>query len=263
MYTKFGLAKKYLHYYITASNGKGHGVHSPFVFDFIKNVLNDKKKYEGYTAIESLRRELKQDDTILDVRDFGAGSLAVSSRQKKVSDIARAFLKPKKYAQLLFRIAQYYKPAATIELGTSLGITTAYLACASPKVYTMEGSGEVAAIAENNFKKLGLTNIEIIEGNFDNTLPLLLSKLQKVDLAFIDGNHRKLPTLDYFDQLLNKSTGSTILIFDDIHWSTGMEEAWEEIKAHPDVTLTIDLFFIGLVFFKKDFRSKQHFTIRF
>jgi predicted O-methyltransferase YrrM len=263
MYTKFGLAKKYLHYYLTASNGKGHGVHSPFVFDFIKNVLNDKKKYESYNAIEALRKDLKKDDTTIDVRDFGAGSLSVPSRQKKVRDIARAFLKPQKYAQLLFRIAQYYKPATAIELGTSLGITTAYLAAASPKVYTMEGSAEVAAIAGNNFNILGYNNTEIIEGNFDITLPLLLSKLQKVHLAFIDGNHRKIPTLNYFDQLLNHSTESTILIFDDIHWSADMEAAWEEIKSHPEVTLTIDLFFIGLVFFKKDFRSKQHFTIRF
>ena len=265
MYSTFQLAKKYLHYYITASNGKGHGVHSPFVFDFIKNVLNDGKEYECYHSIEKLRAELLHDKRVIGVDDFGAGSLAVPGKQKKVSDIARSFLKPKKFAQLLFRISQYYKSKMIIELGTSLGVTSAYLAASDKtlEVYTLEGSKNTAAIAKENFDKLGLQNIKLVQGNFDDTLPGLLSVLEKVDLAFVDGNHRKTPTLNYFHQFINHSTQSTILIFDDIHWSAGMEEAWKEIQLHPSVTLTIDLFFIGLVFFRKDFKAKQHFTIRF
>ena len=264
MYNRFQLAKKYLHYYLTASNGKGHGVHSPFVFDFIKNVLNDKKNYECYHSIENLRKELLRDKRVIDVEDFGAGSLAVPNKEKKVSDIARSFLKPKKFAQLLFRIVQYYKPHNIVELGTSLGITTAYLgANKTSEVYTLEGSKNTAAIAQENFQKPGLQNVKIIQGNFDDILPLLLSQLQKLDLAFIDGNHRKEPTLKYFQQLLQRSTGESIFIFDDIHWSAEMEEAWKEIQQHPSVTLTIDLFFIGLIFFKKDFKAKQHFMIRF
>ena len=127
----------------------------------------------------------------------------------------------------------------------------------------MEGSKNVSAIAEENFKKLGLQNIKLIQGNFDDTLPDLLSQVQKVDLAYVDGNHRKAPTLQYFHQFLQKANDQSIFIFDDIYWSAEMEEAWKEIQQHPSVTLTIDLFFIGIVFFKKDFKVKQHFVIRF
>ena len=128
MFTRFQLAKKYLHYYITASNGKGHGVHSPFVFDFIKNVKNDKKEYTCYEMIEQQRKKLLADETIIDVEDFGAGSSVMKTNKRAVKNIAQSSLKPKKYAQLLFRMVQHYQPKTIIELGTSLGITTSYLA---------------------------------------------------------------------------------------------------------------------------------------
>ena len=265
MYSRFQLAQKYFHYYVTASNGKGHGIHSPFVFDFIKHVLNDKKKYECYASIEKIRNELLHDKREVDVEDFGAGSLTVPFRKKRISDITRSFLKSKKLARLLFRIVQYYKPHNIVELGTSLGVTTAYIASANKTsaVFTLEGAKNIAAIAQENFKKLELQNVKVIQGNFDDTLPELLSWIQKMDLAYVDGNHRKMPTLNYFQQLLKKFSDHSVFIFDDIHWSQEMEEAWKVIQQHPSVTFTIDLFFIGLVFFKKEFKAKQHFVIRF
>ena len=265
MYSPFQLAKKYINYYLTASNGKGHGIHSPFVYDFIKIVLNDKKKYHEYDLIEKLRAELLSDKRIIEVEDFGAGSLAVPFKEKKVSDITRSFLKSKKFAKLLFRIVKYYKPNTIVELGTSLGISSSYMASATKasKVITLEGAKNVAAIAEQNFSKLNLENVKVKQGNFDETLPAILSEIEVVDLLFIDGNHRKEPTLRYFKNFLKKANDQSIFIFDDIHWSKEMEDAWKEIQLHPEVTLTIDLFFIGIVFFKKDFKAKQHFTIRF
>jgi predicted O-methyltransferase YrrM len=263
MYSRFQLAKKYLHYYIHAANGKGHGVHSPFVFDFIINVLGDKKHYRAYEQTETLRKRLRADNTTIEVADFGAGSGSVKTTGRKINRIASSSLKPKKYAQLLFRIAQYYRAQQIVELGTSLGVTTAYLASAGSAVHTLEGAPAIAHIAKQNFAALGLQNITLLEGPFEETLPVLLSKGSRTDMVFIDGNHRKAPTLDYFRQLLPLSTPATIFIFDDIHWSRGMEEAWDEIKQHPAVTLTIDLFFIGIVLFREDFKVKQHFSIRF
>lgn len=265
MYSKFQLAKKFLHYYFNSSNGKGHGVHSPFVFDFIIQVLNDKKHYEAYDKIEALRKKLQQDETVLTIEDFGAGSRVNSHKERQVSAIAKTALKPKKFGQLLFRIVKYYQRKNILELGTSLGVTTSYLAAANEnaQVITMEGASEVAAVARKNFDSLSLKNIHIIRGNFDNTLPTLLKENSKLDLAFIDGNHRKEPTLQYFRQLLKVVNDQSVLIFDDIHWSEEMEEAWEKIKDHPAVTLTIDLFFIGLVFFRKENKAKQNFSIRF
>ena len=265
MYNHFQLAKKYLNYQFKASNGKGHGVHSPFVFDFITNVLRDKKEYDCYEKIELIRKELINDLQIVHVDDFGAGSVVMKLNERKIKDIARSSLKPKKYAQLLFRIIHYYKPSTIIELGTSLGITTAYLASGNEnaRVYTCEGASNIATIAQNNFDQLNLKNIELVQGNFDKTLPVLLSKLNKIDFAFVDGNHRKEPTLNYFYQLINHSISSTILIFDDIHWSAEMETAWHEIQQHPAVTLTIDLFFIGIVCINTDFKVRQHFSVRY
>ena len=265
MYSSFQLAIKYFNYFLTASSGKGHGIHSPFVFDFITKVLNDNEQYPAYEKVELLRKELLLDNTILTVEDFGAGSSFSKSNQRTVASIAKTAAKPKKYAQLLYRIVQYYKPATILELGTSLGITTSYFALANPsaKIITMEGAEAIANAAQKNFSALELKNIELIKGNFDTTLSPVIIGLTSVDLSFIDGNHRKEPTLNYFNQLLAKTTFSTILIFDDIHWSREMEDAWEQIKNHSSVTCTIDLFFIGLVFFRTEFKEKQHFKIRF
>lgn len=265
MYTALQLAKKYLRYYTRASNSKGHGVHSPFVFDFIKFVKNDQKKYTCYYEIEKLRKKLLADKSIIEVEDFGAGSAVIKTNKRAVYKMAQSSLKPKRFAQLLFRIVQHYKPKTIVEFGTSFGITSSYLAFgySDAKLYTLEGAHSIAAIARKNFRELGLRNVELVEGDFSKTIPILLSGIQKVDLAFVDGNHRKEPTMEYFEKLLQYSTPSTILIFDDIHWSKEMEQAWEQIKAHESVTLSIDLFFIGIIFLRKEFKQKQHFSIRF
>jgi predicted O-methyltransferase YrrM len=265
MYSPLQLAVKYIKYFVAASNSKGHGVHSPFVFDFIKHVKNDKRTFYAYETIERVRKSLKPNSAVLTIEDFGAGSTATKSNQRKVSDIARTALKPKKFSQLMFRMVDYYKANTIVELGTSLGITTAYLASGNlrGKVYTFEGATQVAAVAKQNFENLSLNNVTVIEGNFDDTLPAQLCKIDKIDFAFVDGNHRREPTLRYFNQLLEKATESSIFIFDDIHWSEEMEEAWSAIQQHPSVTLTIDLFFIGIVFFRKEQKVPQHFSIRF
>lgn len=267
MYSKFKLASVWLKYWLNASNGKGHGVHSPFVFDFIQKVLNDNGDYSCYPSIEVLRQSLKGDDTELEILDFGAGSRVNSQQRRKISSIARSALKPARFSQLLFRMVHYYKPSVIVELGTSLGVTTAYLASGNSqaKVITMEGAPSVASVARKNFGILGLSNIQLIEGNFDNTLPALIEQCKSTgaDFVFLDGNHRYEPTMQYFKQFLSVINEHSIVILDDIHWSEEMEKAWEEVKQHPAVSMTIDLFFIGIVLFRTDFKIKQHFSVRF
>lgn len=265
MYSASTLAFKYLQYYFKASNGRGHGMHSPFVFDFITKVLCNKEHYPEYDKVEELRQQLLSDKTSLMIEDLGAGSSKTKSATRSIASLAKNAAKPKKFGQLLFRIVKYYQPKTMLELGTSLGISTSYLGLAKPdsKIVTIEGSSEVAAVAKNNFSKLSLHNIELTEGNFDNVLPEVLNNPGTIDLAFIDGNHRKEPTLRYFEQLRLKSGNDSILIFDDIHWSSEMEAAWKMIKEHPATSCTIDLFFIGIVLFRKEFQEKQHFQIRF
>jgi predicted O-methyltransferase YrrM len=265
VYGNLTVAFKYIRYYFTASNGKGHGIHSPFVFEFITKVLNDKTIYPAYGEIEKLRIELLSDQTFLAIDDRGAGSGFSRSNRRSVASITKHSLKSRKYGQLLFRIAGFYKPKSILELGTSLGITTAYFSRADPgaAVITMEGAPEVAGIAKENFRKLGISNITLIGGSFDDQLLSVVNGLPSVGLAFIDGNHRMEPTLRYFDTILTGTSNESILVLDDIHWSAEMEQAWAHCKDHPSVTLSIDLFFIGILFFRREIREKQHFRIRF
>ena len=265
MYSPFKLATKYLQYYSSAYNSNGHGMHSPFVFEFITKVLNDKTKYPAYQAVENLRKQLLKDQSILTVEDFGAGSAVDKTNQRTIASIAKNAAKPAKFGQLLYRIVKHYQPQIILELGTSLGITTFYLSLAKPdaKLISMEGAAAIAAVARQNSKALKLQNISIREGNFDQTLSSVISELPSVNFAFIDGNHRRKPTENYFSQLLPATNNDSILIFDDIHWSNEMEQAWETIKQHPSVRCTIDLFFIGIVFFRQEFKEKRHFSIRF
>jgi predicted O-methyltransferase YrrM len=272
MYNPVTLAVKYFRYYITASNGKGHGVHSPFIFDFIINVLKDDRYFKSYGEIENLRKKLLLDKHVLQVEDFGAGPGSSKRElskeqpdQRSIASIAGNAAKPEKFGRLLFRMVNYYQSETILELGTSLGISTAYLAAANTnaRVITMEGAAEIAEIAKRNFKMLELKNIEQVQGNFDETLSSVISKISQIDFAFIDGNHRQEPTEHYFNQLLSRTGPSSILVFDDIHWSKEMELAWETIKKDARVTCTIDLFFIGIVFFNTSFKEKQNITIRF
>lgn len=243
---------------------KLHGVHSPFVFDLYHNVLQHTGHFQAYYHVEALRDELLQDKRELQVTDFGAGSKISQHKTRKVKDIARTSAKPAKYGQLLFRLVNHFQPHILFELGTSLGLTTSYLAEARKKgrIYTFEGCPNIASIARKNFQQLGLQNIKVIEGNLDETLQQQLQQVEQLDFAFLDGNHRYEPTMRYFERCLAKSHEQTVLVLDDIYWSGEMKAAWQEIKRHPQVRQTVDLYFVGLVFFRTQ-QPKENFTLNF
>ena len=255
-------AKDYLLHRFRAKNR--HGLHSPFVYRLVDSVIYDFTPKKVYTDVENMRQQLFLDTRIITVTDLGAGSHVNNNRQKKISDIAHNALKPPKLAQLLYRLTADLKPRNIIELGTCLGITTVYLQDASPqgKVYTLEGCPETSKIASETFKNAQINKIDLRIGNFDDTLPGVIANLDQLDFVFVDGNHQKDATLKYFDWCLPKVHENTMLIFDDIYWSEGMKEAWAEIKTHPQVTVTVDLFWIGLVFFKSG-KVKEDFLIKF
>ncbi len=264
-YNKLTILLKYVLYLIKASNGRGHGIHSPFVFSFIKKVLNTTTKGDWVNNIENYRAEVLNNKQEIKMVDLGAGAILQTNKTKKISVIARGSLKSKKYSTLLNRIVAYYRPSNVLEMGTSFGITTCYLAQAMPggAVVTMEGAPAIAKEALHTFSTLGFSNIQLLEGNFDNSLPLYFNTISTIGLAYVDGNHSYEPTMRYFNLLLNKSNQDSIFIFDDIHWSREMEMAWKEIKEDQRVSLTIDLFYIGIVFLKKENKEKENFIIRF
>ncbi len=265
MYTAPHLAVKYARYYLTAANGRGHGIHSPFVYEFVREVLMDRKHYPAYTSAEDYRVMVKKDRSVLNVNDMGAGSVSGKTNSRRVCDIARTSVKPSRYSRLLYRIATHYGYQRIIELGTSLGVTSSYLAAVPgiEKFITIEGSPEIAEYAEAHFTREGLMNTVLMRGNFDDRLHEALELAGTPDLVFVDGNHRKEPTMRYFRQIIEKIDQYSCIVFDDIHWSKDMEDAWEEIRKDPRVKLSIDLFFVGLVFFRESFLEKQAFTIRF
>lgn len=258
----FNFIGDFLKHRLTAKSR--HGTHSPFVYKLTDEVIYDFKSKIDYKSIEKQRKKLFNDDSLVHVTDLGAGSHLNKSRTKKVKEIAKNALKSPALAQLIYRLAKNAHPASIIELGTCLGITTAYLskACPEAEVITIEGCPETAKVAYRNFQELELDNVELQVGNFDNLLPDVIATKEQLDFVYIDGNHRKEATLNYFNWCLPKIHEGSLLIFDDIYWSKGMKEAWEEIKNHPEVTVTIDLFWIGLVYFRKG-QVKEHFKIKF
>ncbi len=258
----FQFIKDYLKHRLTAKSR--HGTHSPFVYKLADEVIYDFNDKSEYKNIEEQRKKLFNDDSVITVTDLGAGSLLNKNRTKKVSQIAKNALKSPRLAKLIYRLAKNTKAKSAIELGTCLGITTAYLAKtdAQTEVITIEGCPQTAEVAKKNFQELNLENIELHVGNFDLILPDIIARQPSLDFVYIDGNHRKDATLNYFKWCLPKVTENSLLIFDDIYWSEGMKEAWTEIKNHPDVTVTIDLFWIGLVYFKKG-QAKEHFKLKF
>ena len=252
----------YLKYLFRAGNE--HSLHSPFLYEFYLKVLKDSKPQNDFAGIEDLRENLLSDNREIEITDFGAGSKLYSSNKRKVKEIAKNAQKPARLAQLFYRIIKYYNYQTILDLGTSLGATTAYLAKANPNgvVYTFEGCPNTASIAKENFRELGIGNIEVIVGDLNNTLQLQLEKIDKIDFAFFDANHRLEPTIEYFEKCLAKAHEDTCFIFDDIYWSAGMKKAWEHIKNHPQATVSIDIFWVGIVFFRKK-QPKQSFVLRF
>lgn len=257
------IAKQYVKYYLHAKNA--HGIHSPFVFDFIENVIQDNRHYYAFDDIELLRNEIYHNNQFIEVEDFGAGSHLQKTRQRKISQIAKIAGRSEKFGKLLFRIVIHSKANQILELGTSLGLGTSYLASArqEAQIHTIEGSKTIAAEAKINFNRLQLQNITQHIGNFDEILLDVLEKSSKFDLIFIDGNHQEQATLRYFQQCLPFISENSIIIFDDIHWSQGMLRAWEKIKSHDSVRLSIDLFYMGVVFFEPAFKEKQHFVLKY
>ena len=251
---------QYLKFLIKSTNQ--HGVHSPFVYNLVTNCFYDKKNYSDYNQILEYKKSLLKNKTVIKVNDLGVGSQTMKLKERNVSKIAKNAGTFNKRAKLLYRLTRYLKPKNILELGTSLGIATNALALENPKanITTIEGCPYISKFTKENFNTYYIKNINVITGNFNDEINKLTSNTY--DLIFFDGNHQKDATLNYFESLLKTANNNSVFIFDDIYWSQGMTEAWETIKKHPKVTVTIDTFFWGFVFFRKE-QVKEHFKIRF
>ena len=253
--------KSYLQFLWKSKNE--HAVHSPFVFHLVTKCFYDKKPKSEYQVLENYRNSLLENKNTIKVTDFGAGSKVFKSNTRPIDKIAKTAGITQKRAELLFRITNYFQTESILEIGTSLGLATSALALGNPKakITTLEGCPETAKIAQLQLQKFKINNANSIITEFSEFLQSQNIKSNILHLIYLDGNHSKKATLDYFEFLLPTITNETLWIFDDIHWSPEMEAAWEIIKTHPKVTVTIDTFQWGLVFFRKE-QPKEHFVIR-
>ncbi len=249
----------YLQYVIRAKNE--HAFHSPFVYDFATKVVYTNKQYYIFDPIEKLRAQLQNNHSTIKLEEIGAKKKG--TYEKKISEISRQSVLPKKYAQLLFKCILHFKPNSILELGTNLGLTTAYLAGANEtiKVISIEGNAALSELARIHLDSLSLKNSEIIRHFFDAVLPTLLEK-NNFDFTFVDGNHTETATVKYFHWIKKQAHENTIIVFDDIYWSKGMTAAWMTIKKDSQVSITFDFYKFGFVFFKTGI-EKQNFTIRY
>jgi len=259
---KIKLLIKYFVYRIRRKGKRGYRLHSPFVFEFNRSVLNCKIKYSEYQDIKQYRRTLEGNREMIRTEDRGAGSRVFTSSSRRVCDIARYSASSIETGKLLFRLARYLNPSVVIELGTSLGFGTYCLAkgAAEGKIYSLEACGSLLSIAASMPGGTGIANAELIEGTFRENLPDLLERVVKVDLVYFDGDHRKESLLWQFSQCLAKAADGTVFVIGDIHWSPGMDEAWKIISGHPGISLSVDLFHCGLLFIREGM-AKQHFVL--
>ncbi|RKS98570.1 O-methyltransferase [Flavobacterium sp. 123] len=240
-----------------------HAVHSPFVFSLITKCFYDRKSKPEYSILKNYRNLLLENKNQIEVTDFGAGSKVFKSNTREISKIAKtAGISPKR-AKLLFRVVNYFQPDAILEIGTSLGLATSALALGNPKAFvtTLEGCPETANQCQLQLQKFNINTVKSIVTEFSTYFKTINNQPETINLIYFDGNHSKKATLNYFESLLPTITNDCVWIFDDIHWSTEMEEAWESIKNHPKVKVTIDTFQWGFVFFRKE-QEKEHFIIR-
>lgn len=247
------LLKNSIQFYLSADTG--YKANIPFVQDFVRQVMDTSKNFYDFYSIETLRSQYLKSSDSIDFIDFGTGN---SDGRRQIRDIAKSSLSSKTQCRMLFNLVNRYQPETIVELGTSLGIATMYMASARRKgrLYTFEGNPATVQLVQNSLRKLQYTNVDVIEGDFTDTLQPALDQINRVDLAFIDGNHAYTPTMDYFKLLKSYCNEDSILIFDDIYWSEEMNRAWHDIKSDPSVTIALDLYFMGIVFFKNVGASK-------
>jgi len=254
--------KLVLNYFLEAKTI--YSAHSPFIYQFMKEVMNTKIDNDDFIDIEKKRSELINSNDSIEFIDFGAGtSIGNNSNVRKISDVAKNSLSGSWQCRIMYNIVNHFNLQNILEIGTSLGVSTAYLAKANPaaNITTLEGNPSSCDIALKLWKGLDIKNVEVKVGEFCNTLESEAKGLGTIDLAFLDGNHKKQATVDYYNILKSYASTKSIFVVDDIYWSYGMNEAWNEIIRDESVAFTIDLFRMGLIFFDHSIMDKQHFKL--
>jgi hypothetical protein len=249
---------KFFTHYILAKNE--HSIHSPFVFNLYTEIIQ-AINFPFYLEIETHYYKLLNDTTIIKNDNPGVGT---KKNSLPIGNLIGSSVKALPWRKLICRITAERKPQVIVELGTSAGITSAYLAltCKDAHIYTFEANPLLIAKAKKMFEEYQINNITIIEGNIDDTLAPFISSIDKIDVAYIDANHRYCATKHYYELLEKKCGEDSLLIIDDIYWSKEMTKAWNEIRQAPSISIDIDLWQIGLLYIKPN-QHKESFKLKF
>jgi predicted O-methyltransferase YrrM len=250
------LVKSYIKHYFTAKR-RGHSVHSPFAYKLCEEVFYNSNKFYDFEELKKLRNTLLQDKSQIFVEDFGAGSKVFKTGNRSINNIVKTGISTLKQSEILYKLVNFLNPETIVELGTSIGLNTLYLIKANKKasVYSIEGSAALSQYA----KQLAIkqrANCKFVEGKFDEQLPVILNEIKQLDFLYVDGNHTYGSTINYFNSAFKKANSNSVFVFDDIYWSKEMTKAWNEIKRNPSVTLSIDTFNFGIVFFREEIKER-------
>ncbi len=269
-------ALNFIKYWLFAKHRKGHGIHSPFLFQLITKVLNNKNINSDLKKVFTIYDKYKKSSKVIDFNEIGAKSNVLKRVRNQISPsgvlnpqrasigrIIKTSSVNKKFGCFLYNLVNHFKPGNILELGSSVGISTSFIALANPKSHfiSIEGIEEKIKVAKNVACELH-HNTKFVTSNLDDSLENIIKEFDKLDFVYFDANHTKESTLKYFNLCINKSHNDSVFVFDDIHWSKGMEEAWAEIKNNKNVRLSVDLYRMGLIFFRKEL-SKEHYVIKF
>lgn len=257
--SKFFQVKSYLNHWLNTVDE--HSIHSPFFFDFYNHVIKkETQDNDQFSSIEEVRQKLLMNPTEVTVNDLGAKSSHFKKTNRPIAKIAATSLSPASLCRLYNRIIHYIEAKHIVELGTSLGITTLYLAQKeNAHITTFEGNPSMIDVALTNFEYFDKKNIELVDGNLDTKLSDYLLKASKISFVLMDANHRYEPTIRYFNLLIRKMDDQGIIVLDDIHYSEEMNLAWKELSHHQLVYGSVDLFRCGILFLDPAL-NRQHYV---
>lgn len=238
-----------------------HGIHSPFVYSLQKQCFYETTAPQHVMALKTYRNNITQDTTVLEIEDYGAGSAVFKTNHRAVKDILKVNCTPLKRAELLTRVCSYFNVKNALELGTSLGIGTQALALNGAQVTSVEASTNIYNYAAKQLK--AYKNITLVNSTFTAFIDhkTKLKPHATYDLIFIDGHHNGDATIAYFKRLLTLAHNDTVFILDDIYWSATMTKAWKQLQLHERVTASIDTFYWGFLFLRKE-QLQQAFNVK-